>query len=179
MNIFNRNNIIFGFVILLTIVFTGAAGVQFVKSLIPTQTLQTSQTDEQNSESAAPSSATTTDTSTTNTEAESNTDPVQDTTTSNTTATDTTNKTDTQIDTTTTTTNSNSTKAFTATELSTHDTTSSCYVAFDGKVYDVTNDRTWRGCYHHGVRGGVDITSIFPHPLYYLDTLTIVGDYSG
>lgn len=172
MNIFNKNNIIFGFVVLLTIVFTGAAGVQFVKSLVPTQTTQTSQTGEQNAETAAPSNNSNTDATN-----------INGNTQTNDTASPTSQKTDTQVNTKDTTTTTEpivpTTPTFSAAELKTHNTSSSCYVAYNAKVYDVTNDRSWRSCYHHGVRGGIDMTSIFPHPLYYLDTVPMIGNYSG
>ncbi len=65
---------------------------------------------------------------------------------------------------------------FTLQDLATHNTSTSCYVGFNGKVYDVTNVISWSGCVHHGIRGGQDITSRFPHPLSYLTGIPIVGN---
>jgi len=68
---------------------------------------------------------------------------------------------------------------FTLASLATHNTGSSCYVAYKGVVYDVTNHPSWQGCGHHGAKGGRDITAIFPHPTTYLTTLPKVGTLQG
>lgn len=81
--------------------------------------------------------------------------------------------------TTTTTTSSLPSGTFNATTLATHNTTGNCYVAYSGKVYNVTNHSSWVGCTHHGIRGGIDITSRFPHPTSYLSSLAVVGTYVG
>ena len=68
---------------------------------------------------------------------------------------------------------------FSTAMLQTHNTASSCYVAFSGNVYDVTNNSVWTNCSHHGINGGRDLTNIFPHPTSYLATLTKVGTYDA
>lgn len=68
---------------------------------------------------------------------------------------------------------------FTLAELSTHKQTGDCYVSYSGIVYDVSNNFSWQGCVHKGVKGGQDITAIFPHPTSYLATLKKVGIYTG
>lgn len=75
-----------------------------------------------------------------------------------------------------------STNTITLAELKKHNTANSCYVAYKSVVYNVTNHSSWRNCSHHGVSGGRDITSIFPHPTSYFSTLPKVGtlvDASG
>lgn len=69
----------------------------------------------------------------------------------------------------------NSGTIFTSSLLAQHNKTNDCYIAYNQKVYDVTNQSSWIGCYHHGIRGGRDITSIFPHPTSYLTNIPIVG----
>jgi len=63
--------------------------------------------------------------------------------------------------------------------LAAHNKNGDCYIAHRGIVYDVSMHPSWSGCLHHGRMGGVDITSIFPHPLTYLTSLSVVGVYSG
>jgi predicted heme/steroid binding protein len=72
----------------------------------------------------------------------------------------------------------NSTDGISTSELASHNTADSCYVAYSGTVYDVTNNSSWRNCSHHGVRGGADITSRFPHSESYISSLKIVGTYA-
>ena len=72
-----------------------------------------------------------------------------------------------------------STGAFTAATLATHNKAGDCYIAYSGKVYDVSNSSAWSGCSHHGAHGGTDITAFFPHPVSYFNSLPVVGDYSG
>ena len=73
----------------------------------------------------------------------------------------------------------NSSAVFTAVSLASHNTSSSCYIAYSGKVYDVSSHPSWGGCSHHGVSGGQDITSIFPHPISYLSSVPNVGTFGG
>lgn len=68
---------------------------------------------------------------------------------------------------------------FDAALLAKHNTSGDCYVAYNGIVYDVSNHSQWLSCSHHGVRGGTDITSRFPHSLSYLASLPKVGTYAG
>ena len=169
--IINKGNIFFAFVVFTTLMLSGAAGAQLIRHLIPVNTNKATTINELTTVPATPTN-TVTDTSTkTNT-----TPPKKDTSTTTqpkvTTPTPTPEPTPTPPAKPTVTT-------FNASDLKSHASSSSCYVAYNGKVYDVTNDGSWRRCYHHGVPGGIDITSIFPHPLYYLDTLPIVGNYSG
>ena len=51
-------------------------------------------------------------------------------------------------------------KVFTQEELKKYDgqNGNAAYVAFDGKVYDVTNAEGWKGGQHQGYIAGVDIT---------------------
>lgn len=63
--------------------------------------------------------------------------------------------------------------------LALHNKDGDCYLAHRGIVYDVSMHPSWAGCLHHGRMGGVDITAIFPHPLTYLTSLSVVGVYSG
>lgn len=76
-------------------------------------------------------------------------------------------------------TSNGSTKIYDSVSLKTHNTSSSCFVAYNGTVYNVTNNPQWNGCYHHGIKGGIDISSLFPHPVSYLSTLPVVGKYSS
>jgi predicted heme/steroid binding protein len=64
---------------------------------------------------------------------------------------------------------------FTLTTLSLHNTSGDCYVAYNSTVYDVSNHPSWQGCIHHGINGGSDITSRFPHSTSYFSSLPIVG----
>ena len=70
---------------------------------------------------------------------------------------------------------SNTTKTFTVAELATHNVSGNCYVVYKGTVYDVSNASVWAGCKHHGAVGGKDITSLFPHPTSYFNSLPVVG----
>ncbi len=54
-------------------------------------------------------------------------------------------------------------------------TPSRCWVAYKGYIYDVTDHPMWKGCQHNGVRGGIDITDIIPHPANYVYNLPLVG----
>jgi len=52
------------------------------------------------------------------------------------------------------------------------------YVAYNGKVYDVTSYGSWGTGSHHGIKAGTDITSAFansPHSASMFDGLTVVG----
>lgn len=85
----------------------------------------------------------------------------------------------TPIPTSKTTTTTASGKSFTLAELATHNTKNSCYVAFNKTVYDVSTNPSWQNCRHHGISGGSDITSRFPHSTSYLATLQKVGTLTG
>jgi cytochrome b involved in lipid metabolism len=67
------------------------------------------------------------------------------------------------------------TGTITSAQLATHNTSTSCWVAYSGKVYDVTGNVNWNGCSHHGANGGTDITKSFPHSTTYFNTLKVVG----
>lgn len=64
---------------------------------------------------------------------------------------------------------------FTTATLAVHNKSGDCYVAFSGKVYNLNNVAAWSGCSHHGMRGGVDITSVFPHSTSYFNSIPVVG----
>ena len=74
-----------------------------------------------------------------------------------------------------------SAKTFTKTELSKYNgqNSSKAYVAVDGKVYDVTNEREWVNGQHENYQAGTDLTSDMknsPHGTRVLDGLTVVGN---
>lgn len=69
----------------------------------------------------------------------------------------------------------NSVNTISLAELATHNTGENCYIAYNSTVYDVSNHPSWSGCVHHGIRGGTDITSRFPHPTSYLSGLPVIG----
>ena len=54
------------------------------------------------------------------------------------------------------------------------------YVAYDGKVYDVTESTMWEGGNHQGVHGaGIDLTADMddaPHSSNLLDDFPVVGE---
>lgn len=79
------------------------------------------------------------------------------------------------------TTNDSSTgkKEFTKTSLASHNKGTSCYVAYGGKVYNLTGNINWTDCTHHGITGGKDITSIFPHSTSYFSSIPVVGKFVG
>jgi len=52
------------------------------------------------------------------------------------------------------------------------------YVAFNGKVYDVTNYGSWGTGSHHGIKAGTDITAAFansPHTTSMFDSIPVIG----
>lgn len=69
-----------------------------------------------------------------------------------------------------------STKSFTIDQLATYNQNGNCYIAYQNLIYDVSNNSSWIGCRHHGINGGRDITSIFPHSTSYFSTLTVIGN---
>lgn len=69
----------------------------------------------------------------------------------------------------------NTTNGMTLSELAKYNKAGSCYVAYNSVVYNVSNTSSWSGCTHHGIRGGQDITSRFPHPTSYLGGIPVVG----
>jgi predicted heme/steroid binding protein len=64
-------------------------------------------------------------------------------------------------------------------ELATHNKAGNCYIGYNGIVYNVSNHASWSGCFHHGIGGGQDITSRFPHPVSYLSGLPRVANLTG
>ena len=69
---------------------------------------------------------------------------------------------------------------FDAASLALHNgTNGTCYIAYNGQVYDVTGNASWVNCMHHGVQGGRDVTSVFPHPVSRLNGIPVVGTYSN
>ena len=69
---------------------------------------------------------------------------------------------------------------FDAASLALHDgRDGTCYIAYNGQVYDVSSHPSWVNCTHHGIQGGRDITSVFPHPVSRLNGLPVVGTYSN
>ena len=76
----------------------------------------------------------------------------------------------------------NGEKTFTKAELKKYDgqNGNAAYVAFDGKVYDVTNAEGWKGGQHQGYAAGVDITDYIKasdHGTKVLERLPVVGTY--
>lgn len=74
-------------------------------------------------------------------------------------------------------------KVFTQEELDKYDgiNGNAAYVAFDGKVYDVTNAEGWKGGQHQGYIAGVDITEYIKasdHGTKVLERLPVVGSYN-
>ncbi len=77
----------------------------------------------------------------------------------------------------------NGEKVFTQAELKKYDgkNGNAAYVAFDGKVYDVTNAEGWKGGQHQGYAAGVDITEYIKasdHGTKVLERLPVVGTYT-
>jgi predicted heme/steroid binding protein len=74
---------------------------------------------------------------------------------------------------------SNSANSFNSTTLALHNKQGDCYVAYNGTVYNVSNHPSWNNCAHHGITGGRDISSIFPHSTTYFASLPVVGTFSN
>lgn len=77
----------------------------------------------------------------------------------------------------------NGEKVFTQAELKKYDgkNGNEAYVAFDGKVYDVTNAEGWKSGQHQGYAAGVDITEYIKasdHGTKVLERLPVVGTYT-
>lgn len=57
------------------------------------------------------------------------------------------------------------------------------YIAIEGKVYDISEDASWKEGKHHGFTAGQDLTEPLtkrvPHGTSVLPGLPIVGDYIG
>lgn len=75
-------------------------------------------------------------------------------------------------------------KAFTLAELVTYNgrNGAKAYVAYKGKVYDVTDFGSWDTGSHHGIKAGTDITSAFansPHSTSMFSSIPIVGTLSN
>lgn len=68
-----------------------------------------------------------------------------------------------------------STTSFSTATLAQHNTPGNCYIAYKGIVYNVSTHPSWSTCFHHGIRGGRDITLLFPHSTTYFATLARVG----
>ena len=72
---------------------------------------------------------------------------------------------------------------FTLASLALHNKPGDCYVAYNGVVYNVSKHPSWSSCNHHGIAGGIDITSRFPHSTSYFSTLpkmgTLIGGQTG
>lgn len=69
-------------------------------------------------------------------------------------------------------------RSFTLEELSKFDGQNGnpAYIAINGIVYDVTNDRNWKNGSHHGFSAGKDLTADFPHKSSLLANVSIVGN---
>jgi predicted heme/steroid binding protein len=67
--------------------------------------------------------------------------------------------------------------AFDEISLALHNVSGDCFVAYNGTVYDVSSHSSWVGCMHHGISGGRDISSVFPHSTSYFASLPIAGTY--
>ena len=75
-------------------------------------------------------------------------------------------------------------KVFTLDELKLFDGQNGnpAYIAVDGIVYDVTNDKQWSGGTHQGYSAGQDLTDAIgkaPHGKSKLDGVPIVGTLNG
>ncbi|HEX9061543.1 MAG TPA: cytochrome b5 domain-containing protein [Clostridia bacterium] len=75
-------------------------------------------------------------------------------------------------------------KTFTKEELKKYDGQNGnpAYVAVDGVVYDVTNEKSWKGGKHQGIRAGNDVSEAIkssPHGLEPLKKLPVVGKLAG
>ena len=64
---------------------------------------------------------------------------------------------------------------FTLQALSQHNKAGDCYIAYKGTVYDLSNVAAWANCQHHGATGGIDVTSMFPHPVSYFNSVPVIG----
>lgn len=69
----------------------------------------------------------------------------------------------------------NSGNVFTLAMLAQHNQSGDCYIAYQGKVYDLSQVGAWSNCQHHGVTGGIDVTSLFPHPVSYFNGIPMIG----
>ena len=69
----------------------------------------------------------------------------------------------------------NSGNVFTLAMLAQHNKSGDCYIAYQGKVYDLSQAAVWANCQHHGVTGGIDVTALFPHPVSYFNGIPVVG----
>ncbi|MCX7918472.1 MAG: cytochrome B5 [bacterium] len=72
-------------------------------------------------------------------------------------------------------------KQFTRAELAKFDGTNGqpCYIAYQGKVYDVTNNPNFSDGSHYGHQTAVDLTAEFeeaPHGEEVFDRLPVVGE---
>lgn len=67
---------------------------------------------------------------------------------------------------------------FTKDSLSLHNKPGDCYIAYNGTIYNVSNHKVWGTCFHGGMKGGIDVTKKFPHPISYFDELPVMGTYS-
>ena len=75
-------------------------------------------------------------------------------------------------------------KTFTKEELKKYDGQNGnpAYVAVDGVVYDVTNEKSWKGGKHKGVKAGNDVSEAMKsssHGLEPLKKLPVVGKFAG
>ena len=68
---------------------------------------------------------------------------------------------------------------FTIEGLALHNKPGDCYIGYNGIVYNVSNNPSWLTCNHHGIVGGIDITSRFPHSTSYFNSLPKMGTLIG
>jgi len=64
---------------------------------------------------------------------------------------------------------------FTLQTLAQHNKSGDCYIAYKGTVYDLSSAASWANCQHHGATGGIDVTSMFPHPVSYFNSVPVAG----
>ncbi len=71
----------------------------------------------------------------------------------------------------------NNTTVYTTQTLALHNKGGDCYVAYQGKVYNVSGQSVWNTCNYGGVAGGADVTANFPGAAYYFTSFPQVGVY--
>jgi predicted heme/steroid binding protein len=66
--------------------------------------------------------------------------------------------------------------SFNAQTLALHNKAGDCYVAYQGRVYNVSEDTVWSTC-NYGIAGGADVTAGFPDAANYFTSFPLVGTY--
>jgi len=68
---------------------------------------------------------------------------------------------------------------YTTQSLATHNKAGDCYVAYQGKIYDMSKQTAWSTCNDGGVLGGTDVTANFPQAEYYFTSFPQIGVYQN